>query len=424
LRGAHAGELAEVYERRSDALFLLGDYDEADRALKAARRLLGSDPVAGAPLVVKQANMTNKTGRYRQSNVRVTRALSALEGRPGRAASASRARLMVVFAGTRWLQNRRTDSIRWSELAAREARRSDAKDALAQAYKLLDLAYMENGEAEKAVYADRALKLYEELGNLRDQAHILNNQGILAHERSDWDGALALQQRSLAILETIGDRSNAVLAKYNIAEILTDQGRLDEAEPLLREAIRVWRGQGAEADVADARRELAKLLARRGEFEVAAELLESALEEQIRTGRAGEELGTAVRMCELQVLRCDADAISAIEKARKQTGSVEGGTVFVPMLRRLLAWALIQSGEDASAGAELSAAMSDARGRGDRFECMLLADALIALGQEWRGHCRARGRTGDRHAKAWRRQRRRAFRRMKRQWRSADRLWP
>jgi tetratricopeptide (TPR) repeat protein len=287
---------------------------------------------------------------------------------------------MVLYAATQWFQNRRTDSIRWANAAAREARRSDAKDALAQAYKLLDLAYKENGEVEKAVYGDRALKLYEELGDLKSQANILNNQGILAHEFSDWDGSLALFRRSLEIFETIGDRANAVLAKANIAEVLTEQGRIDEAEPLLREAIRVWRGQGADADVADARRELAKLLARRGEFDAAAELFDIALDEQIRTGRAGEELGTAVGLCELQVLRGDgADATVAINAAMKRARSVEGGSVFLPKLHRLRAWALLQAGDDGAAGAELAAAMSDARDRGDRFECALLADALIAL---------------------------------------------
>ena len=69
----------------------------------------------------------------------------------------------------------------------------------------------------------------------------------------------------------------------------------------------------------------------------------------------------------------------AIDEAMKQAGSVEGGSVFVPMLRRLRGWALLQAGDDKAAGSELAAAMSDARDRGDRFECVLLADALIAL---------------------------------------------
>jgi tetratricopeptide (TPR) repeat protein len=380
LHGAHASELAELYERRGDALYLLGDYDAADRALSAARRLTGSDPVKTAGIVVKQVNITNRTGRYRDSNLRVGRALASLKGRRGREAAASRARLMVLNGGTRFFQNRRSDSIRWGKLAVTEARKSDAKDALAQAYKLLDLAYKENGEIEKAVFAPQALKLYEELGDLRNQAQILNNQGIIAQELSDWDRALELYNRSLEILETMGDRANAVLAKYNIAEILSDQGRLDEAEPLLREAIRVWRGQGADADVAEARRELAKLFARRGEFDQADELLKSALEEQVKTGKTGEALVTTVRAAELSCLRGDgADALKAVETAIAQAAAVEGGSVYLPMLRRLRAWALMQVEQDTAADAEITAATTEARDRADRYECLLLADAFVAL---------------------------------------------
>ena len=70
--------------------------------------------------------------------------------------------------------------------AEEEASRTDAKDALAQAYKLLDLAYKENGQIDKAVYSADALALYEELDDLTNQALILNNLGILAQERSRW----------------------------------------------------------------------------------------------------------------------------------------------------------------------------------------------------------------------------------------------
>ena len=62
-----------------------------------------------------------------------------------------------------------------------------------------------------------------------------------SQERSDWDEALDLYQRARDLFERTGDTGNASLAKYNIAEILDDQGRLDEAEPLLRDVIRVWR---------------------------------------------------------------------------------------------------------------------------------------------------------------------------------------
>ena len=51
-------------------------------------------------------------------------------------------------------------------------------------------------------------------------------------------------QRTAILGELTGDRANGSLAKYNIAEILVDQGHLAEAEDLLAEASRVWRSTG------------------------------------------------------------------------------------------------------------------------------------------------------------------------------------
>src|SRR5919198_114622 len=253
LRAVHAPDLADLYGRWSDALYLLGRYDAAERALTSARRLVKLDPVQAAPLAIKQAIIASRTGRFRSASQRTMRALKPLRSLRGRDASAARARLMVIQSGTRYFQNRRAESIRWARSAEREARQADAKDALADAYKLLDLALKESGQIDKAIYSEQALKLYEELDDLRSQGIVLNNLGIIAQERSRWDDALALYRRFLEITELTGNRQNASLAKYNIAEILSDQGRLDEAETLLREVIRVWRASGADADVAEAR---------------------------------------------------------------------------------------------------------------------------------------------------------------------------
>ena len=379
LRAVHTPDLAALYDRLSDALYVLGRYDDADRALKSARRLL-RDPIASAPLAIKQAVITSRTGQYRRTNLRVARAIRSLEGHEGPDAAANRARLMVMNAGTRFLENRRSESIRWAWEAEREARQSEAKDALAQAYKLLDMALKESGHVEKAVYSSRALELYEELGDLRNQALILNNQGIIAQERSSWDEALNLYRRSLAIFEATGDRSNACLASYNIAEILSDQGRLDEAEALLRDVLRVWRSQGATADVADARREMGKLLARRGEFDAAAEQLSMAHAEQVRTGKGGEALATEVRIAEMEVLRGSGPKVlESIEETLGLADRTEGGSVFVPILSRLRAVATAQAGRYPEAEQQLDDALRSAQRRADLYEIALTLHALVAI---------------------------------------------
>ena len=330
LRSVGAAELADVYVRWSDALDLLGRYDAAHRAMKSARRLVKRDPVHVAPIAIKQATVATRTGQFRGASLRVSRALRDLEGVRGHTAAAARARLMIVMTGTRLMQNRRVESIRWARQAEREAQRASAKDALADAYRLLDLALMENGELEKAVYSGQSLELYEELGDLRGQAIVLNNLGLIAQERSDWDKALELYRRVLEIMDMMGDRASVSVAKYNVAEMLNDQGRLDEAEVMLREVLRVWRASGNEADAAEARRELGRLFARRAEFDTARELLEAAHAAQTADGRQGEALATAVRLSELDVLAGESTALARIERPSTSRNGPRAGPCSCP----------------------------------------------------------------------------------------------
>jgi predicted ATPase/class 3 adenylate cyclase len=372
-------ELAAVHELSSDARYRLGEFAAADEDLQAAKRLAGDSAARVGSIMLKQSVLSVRSGRFNQALIRLARALRRLERERGREAGAIRARIMVTRAGVRFFQNQRAKAIRWSRLAEREAKRSGARDALAQAYKTLDLAYKESGQLDKAVYSSKALEIYEELGDFRNQALTLNNMGTLAQERSDWDKARDLYERALTLFERTGDRTTAGLAKFNIAQILSDQGRFDEAEPLFREVLRVWRAAGADADVADARRELGKIMARTNRFESASENLDEARAEQVATGQQGELLATDVRRIELRLFAGYAEeALASIDAASDLAHATDGGLVFVPMLERLRGWALLQLGEAEEAIRLLDRVESDAKRRGDDFEQALSLDALIA----------------------------------------------
>ncbi|MFP5343632.1 MAG: AAA family ATPase [Candidatus Limnocylindria bacterium] len=380
LRSVTARDLAALYERSADARYRLGEFDAADHGYVAARRLLHRDPVSAAPLVVKQAMVATRTGAYRRGYARVAAALRRLEGVRGREAASNRARLMVPIAAVRYFQNRRVEAIQWCRRAIREARRSGACDALAEAYKVLDLAYLENGEIDKAVYSRRALEIYEELGDLRNQALVLNNEGLLAHDRSQWDESRHLYERALEIAVRIGDRSMGALLQYNLTEILIDQGRYEEAEPLILEVLRVWRAAGAEGDVAEAQRELGRLQARRGDFDAAATLLESARAYQSGSGKPGEVLLTEVRIAEMLLLAGEPHAASGVlERAARRAATTDGGSVVEPMVARLSGWAALQQGDVAAAARALDRGLRLARRRGNAHEEALALDALATV---------------------------------------------
>ncbi len=94
---------------------------------------------------------------------------------------------------------------------------------------------------DKASYAQRALDLYEEVGDLAGQADMANNLGIIAYYDGRWDDTLDWYRQAVDADVRIGNLLGAAITEANIGEVLVNQGHLDEAEPRLRDAARVLR---------------------------------------------------------------------------------------------------------------------------------------------------------------------------------------
>ena len=95
---------------------------------------------------------------------------------------AQRARLFAWCAGVRQYQHRAEEAVNWCWQAITEAEQTGARDALAQAYFILDWAYLKLGRLEDAVYSPRAIEIYEEMGDL-DRARVRAHQHRLAGPR-------------------------------------------------------------------------------------------------------------------------------------------------------------------------------------------------------------------------------------------------
>jgi tetratricopeptide (TPR) repeat protein len=357
--------------------FRLGEFEQAGAAFAAARSLLGHDPLETARIGVKEAQIPYRFGRYPQALGRLTRALRLLDGVPGRAAAAHRARLFAWYGAIRFRQGRARESIAWCTASEREARAGRARDALAHAYLIHDVALAANGEVDKAVYGPRALAIYEELGDLARQASVLSNLGLVAWEQSRWDECLTLYRQAKEIWDSTGDRWNASFATYNIGELLSDQGVYDEAEQLLREALRVWRAAGSEPEIADALCQLGRLRARRGDFDGAWPLLEEARDEQNRIGERVAALTTETRIAEAYVLAGRAaEARELAEQTLERAAGVDGGGGLAPALHRVRGTALALEGRGDEAEAALVRALELARARDMHHETALALHAL------------------------------------------------
>jgi tetratricopeptide (TPR) repeat protein len=226
----------------------------------------------------------------------------------------------------------------------------------------------------------RALAIYEELGNLGEQAGVLNNLGMLAYFRGRWDDAGDLYRRAEEAWERAGDRWSASFATINRGEILSDQGRLDEAEPLFRGALRVARASQSRSLVAEIARYYGRLAARAGRFEEAQVLLREARESFEADGTVIEVVATDAALAE--ALALEGKGKAALKLAGKTLARAEalaGSFHVIPMLHRIRGRGFLQLGRIQEAREALEAALAQAQANRADFERVLALDGLVAV---------------------------------------------
>ena len=113
---------------------------------------------------------------------------------------------------------------------------ADDRQTLAEALEYADLCAVELG-LPAGERAEQALAIYEELGDLAAQARVQNTLGMLAYHRGEWPKALEHYEASESADIRCGKLWNAATPAANRAEILADQGRLDEARLALEQAM-------------------------------------------------------------------------------------------------------------------------------------------------------------------------------------------
>jgi tetratricopeptide (TPR) repeat protein len=337
---------------------LLGRYDAARAAFRIAESHVKHDPVEYARLAEKRHWVPFRVGRHAQALRWLTRGIVALEGHEEVDAVVERARLMASYATVRQVQRRPLEAIDWARKAIAEAETCGEREAEAAAYYILDWAHVALGKPDEAVYGERALAIYQEIGNKKRIGAVLNHLAGRAYLDGRWDECLELAARARDASTAIGDRWSAAAVGFNIGETLADQGRYDDAEPIVRESMTVWQEDGALSDGAEASSLLGRILAHLGRFDEAEALLKEALEQFGESGDDAEELKAEARLAQLALLRGDNQSVLAgvdalIERAER------GEVMFtlVAALHRLRGEALAAVGRLEEARVDLHEAM-------------------------------------------------------------------
>jgi tetratricopeptide (TPR) repeat protein len=211
-------------------------------AFSHARKLV-TDAVERARLDRERAFALNVLGRPAEA-VRALRAARRGVTGIGEAAQSVLAALAVTESGLRLRQGKWNDA----RVLAREAIgiladhavEDDAKGVLADAYRYHDIASGELEGDQAIQYTQLSLELYDEIGDELSKSKEYTLPGARAYYRGDWSHAIAHYSQAQLAAEAAGDVVGAAIESVNAAEVLVDQGCVDEARPRLRDARHVF----------------------------------------------------------------------------------------------------------------------------------------------------------------------------------------
>jgi tetratricopeptide (TPR) repeat protein len=367
-------ELAAAWERLGEALARVGELSAAAQAFTAARGLSDGDPSVEARLYLRHGLLCERTemsGAVRWLN----RGLRRLEGVSGREARAWRARLIAELGSIRQRQRRYREAERLCREAMTDGEATGELRAQARACYTLDWALFELGRFDEVTHSARALAIYRSLGDLEQEARVLNNLGGFAYWRGRWHEAIDLYRQAGACRNRAGNVAEVAQTDANVGEILSDQGYLEDAEAHLRRAHRMWSSTGHREGAAFANMLLGRLWVRRGRGQEGIALLKATVLDMRRVG-----VGYYADLA--SALTAEAEALSGVAEGAVALSAdlLASGNNNVAMLRRASAIGLARMGDRDGARRELELSLAAARARGEDFELALALDVLAALG--------------------------------------------
>ena len=340
-------ELAAVLGRLGWALELLGNYERADDAYRRAAAA-EPDPLKRGRNIYRRAYLRSEYLGKAGAAIRLLHsARAALDG-IGEEAGGLRALLLAGEADARQRQGRVSEAIEIADRAAQEAERSGEKRALAISLHVRNVAFGKAGRGDLADSMDRVLELCEELGDDVRVAMTLGNIAGFALWAAQWDKAARYWMQSAEVSRKAGDLGGAALTDANLGELLTEQGRLEEAIALLVPARRTLESFSWTGATAWTTAQLGRALAFNGDPDGGLALLRSAVATFDEIGARYEALDVYARLAEVLVF---AERLTEASSALAQVREIErgvGNTPLAPLIERVELTLAIALGDDLS----------------------------------------------------------------------------
>ena len=362
-------QIARVCEALGDVCELAARYDDADAAYRQALE-------HGAP----RARLLRKRGVVSERHGKYDEALELYQLAADDADEVETVALELARAIVLYRQGKIDESATYAARAADGATALDDRATLADAYYVRAAAEGDRGGPARE-FLDRALAIFEELGLLHRQATVLNNMGVRAYYEGAWDDALDLYHRSEETVRRAGDVLTGGHATNNRAEILLDQGRLDEAADLFDVALRTYRAAKFPVGVALVMINLGRLAAEEGRFAEAHRYLDDARGELEALGAESFLIEADARRAQAFILEGRHDDVVelATTALARMRNSGELG-VRSALLERLLGLAAVQARAPQEAEPHFDESVRLARSLGAQYELGRTLHAKVVTG--------------------------------------------
>ncbi len=369
-------ELAIVDEALGEIYMELGEMTAADLTLRRAVRRVRDLPIHLARLQLKLAGLRETVARFRAAFRWTDSAERTLAGLDGPEIQVIRGQLAMRRARLNYRRARYDDALSFADAAIALAG-ADDRQTLAEALEYADLCAVELG-LPAGERAEQALAIYEELGDLAAQARVQNTLGMLAYHRGEWPKALEHYEASESADIRCGKLWNAATPAANRAEILADQGRLEEARLALEQAMLTWRGVNAISMIAFGEYQLGRIAARLGHTDEAMSRFDASRRHFSELGELTEVVVVDALTAECLSLSGDHEAALAMADATLARAQALGGVgAMTPLLQRVRGASLQGLGRPDAAERALRDGLDAARRRGARHEIAFTLAVLI-----------------------------------------------
>jgi class 3 adenylate cyclase/tetratricopeptide (TPR) repeat protein len=386
-------DIGPVAEALGDVCFELGEFDDAERALRRALHAGALAPDVEARRCMKVARIRETTGRYSAALRWLSKGRAALHGVGTPEGELALGQLLVSQARVRYFQGRNRDAVRWATQAREHAERIGDDQTLAQALESLDLASMALGEVDVTPRSTRSLAIYEASGDLSGQGRIHNSLGMRAYFRGRWPEAIQHYTSAAEAYRRAGRTWIAAVSQANAAEVLSDQGHLDDAREIFEASMRVWRGIRAGSELAFGGYMLGRIAARSGRLDDALAHYEPARRFCRSAGEQVEVVLIDVYVAEAHLLGGDPGrALELADAVLADARAMDGQGAPLSLALRVRAEALLQVGDAVAGVAALRESLGVARRRdalhdvAHSLDLLLRVDADATMGEraEWR----------------------------------------